>query len=143
MSEQIRTITLRNIKEVWSKGDMDLVDEIYDANYVYHEPVSGEIHGRDGIRQLIMMWRTAMPDLEFTNHDMIVEGDKGAQRWTAVGTHQSEVMGIPATGKRITVAGINIVRYANGKAVEEWTYWDALGWLQQLGVVPPLGGGNG
>jgi len=49
-------------------------------------------------------------------------------------------MGIPATGKRMTTSGISISRYEGGKAVEEWVRWDSLGWLQQLGVIPPLGG---
>ena len=142
MSEENKALALRSIQEVWSKGNLDVVDNIYDANYVYHEPYAGEIRGRDGLRQVVTMYRTGYPDLEFTSEDLVAEGDKVVQRWSCVGTHQGELMGIPATGKRTTTSGITIVRYENGKAVEEWVSWDALGWLQQLGVVPPLGGGE-
>jgi steroid delta-isomerase-like uncharacterized protein len=139
VSEQNKALALRGIQEVWSKGNLDVVDEIYDASYVYHEPYAGEILGIDGLKQVVMMYRTGYPDLVFTTEDLIAEGDKVVQRWSCVGTHQGELMGIPATGKRTTTSGISIVRYENGKAVEEWVSWDALGWLQQLGVVPPMG----
>jgi steroid delta-isomerase-like uncharacterized protein len=139
MSEQNRALALRGITEVWSQGKLEVIDEIYDPSFVYHEPYAGDIHGLEGLRQLVMMYRTGYPDLVFTSEDLIVEGDMVAQRWSCAGTHQGELMGIPATGKRTTTSGVNILRFENGKAVEEWSNWDALGWLQQLGVVPPPG----
>jgi predicted ester cyclase len=58
------------------------------------------------------------------------------ERWTAHATHRGEFMGIPATNKQVTVAGIDIYRYADGKRVETWREWDTLGLMQQLGRVP-------
>ena len=139
MSEQNKALARRSLDEAWSQGNLDVIDEIFDADYVYHEPYVGEVQGSEGLKQVITMYRTGYPDLVFTSQDLIAEGDKVVHRWSCVGTHQGELMGIPATGKRTTTAGINIIRYEGGKAVEEWTSWDALGWLQQLGVVPSLG----
>ena len=138
-----KALALRSIQEIWSEGNLDVVEEMFDPDYVYHEPYAGEIRGHEGLKQVVTMYRTGYPDLVFTSEDIIAEGDKVVQRWSCVGTHQGELMGIPATGKRTTTMGINIVRFAGGKAVEEWTSWDALGWLQQLGVVPSMGQGEG
>ena len=141
MSEQEnRALALRGLYELWSQGKMEVIDELYAPNYVYHEPYAGEVRGLAGIRQVVTMYRTGYPDLQFKCEDMIAEGDLVVNRWSCEGTHKGELMGIPATGKRTITTGINIIRYAGGKAVEEWTSWDALGWLQQLGVIPPLGG---
>jgi steroid delta-isomerase-like uncharacterized protein len=140
--EENKSFALRMIDEAWSKGNLDVVDELVDADFVFHDPTAGEIHGCEGLKQLIMMYRTGYPDLQFTSEDLIAEGDRVVQRWSCGGTHKAELMGIPATGKQTTTAGINIIRYKDGKAVEEWSYWDTLGWLQQLGVVPQMGGGG-
>ena len=72
--------------------------------------------------------------------EQLAEGDLVASRWTGRGTHQGELMGIPPTGKQVTVSGITISRVKNGKVVEEWSNWDTLGMLQQLGVVPEMAG---
>ena len=131
----------RMIGKVWSQGNLDLVDELVDANYVFHDPMVPDVRGPEGLKQLVTMYRTAYPDLQFTVEDALADGDKVIHRWTCAGTHQGELMGIPATGKHTTTSGINIIRFEGGKAVEEWARWDSLGLLQQLGVIPPLGGG--
>jgi len=79
----------------------------------------------------------AFPDLEFADGPhVIVEGDTAATRWTAAGTHEGEMMGIPATGKRIRVEGMNFYRLANGRITDVWTQFDGISMLQQLGVMP-------
>jgi len=95
--------------------------------------------GTAGIKQFISIYRTAYPDTHFTVEDQVAEGDKVATRWTATGTHRGELMGIAPTGKRVTVTGIAITRVTNGKIVETWNNFDALGQLQQLGVIPVPG----
>ena len=70
---------------------------------------------------------------------MIADGDRVAGRLTASGTHQAELFGMPATGKRATWFEIHIARFANGKLIEHWGTIDQLGMLQQLGVIPPPG----
>jgi len=85
------------------------------------------------------MYRTAFPDVHFTIEDQIAEGDRVVTRWTARGTHQGPLVGIPPTSKQVTMSGIAIYRLVDGKIVEQWGVNDMLGLLQQLGVVPILG----
>jgi steroid delta-isomerase-like uncharacterized protein len=80
-------------------------------------------------------YRKAFPDHRLAIEDQIAEGDKVVTRWTTQGTHKADLPGIPATGKHVKITGITISRLSNGKIVEEWQNWDALGLLQQLDVV--------
>jgi steroid delta-isomerase-like uncharacterized protein len=95
-----------------------------------------DARGPEGFVQAFGMVLAAFPDFGLTIADMIAEGDKVAARGSFTGTHRGDFMGIPATGKAIDVAIMEIWRFANGKAVESWVQMDALGMLQQLGVVP-------
>ena len=121
-----------------NQGKMALIDEVYSPDYVGHE-TSGPVHGQEGLKQYIMMYRTAFPDAHYTVEDQIAEGDKVVTRWSGRGTHQGPLMGIPPTGKQGTVTGISIDRFEGGKIVETWTELDALGMMQQLGVIPAPG----
>jgi steroid delta-isomerase-like uncharacterized protein len=105
--------------------------------YVYREPTVGKRQGRAGYRELVTMYRNALPDTKFTIEEQIAEGDKVVARWNVKATHRGELFGTPATGKHINVQGIFVSRFAKGKIVEEIHVWDALGMLQQLGVVSP------
>ena len=78
----------------------------------------------------------AFSDARITVDDQIAEGDKVATRWTGRGTHTGEIAGISATGKDVTVTGLTISRLEGGLIAEEWTTWDTLGMLVQLGAVP-------
>jgi steroid delta-isomerase-like uncharacterized protein len=131
--------TYRRInQEAWSQGQMAVVDEFVADDYVYHEQALGDFHGPDGLKQSIMAYRTAYPDLQFTVDDIMVEGNLVVARWSANGTHEGELFGIPATGLKTTTYGINLARFnAEGKIVEEWSSWDSMGLMQQLGVVVP------
>ena len=82
------------------------------------------------------MIRSAFPDLRVTLEDDIAEGNKVVSRWRAQGTHQGELMGIAPTGNQMAITGITIDRIEEGKIVEEWENWDALGMMQQIGAVP-------
>ena len=82
-------------------------------------------------------WHSAFPDEETTFEDQILEGDKVVSRMTSRATHVGELMGIPPTGKKITVTGIWIDRVVDGKIVERWGQVDMLGVMRQLGVAPP------
>lgn len=70
---------------------------------------------------------------------MIAEGEQVMARWTVRATHTGNFFNIPPTGKQVTIAGIDIIRLAHGKAVEHWRIFDQLGLLHQLGVVPTPG----
>ena len=112
--------------------------ELIAPDFVLHD-ASTTIQGLEAYKQFISMYYTAFPDLHFIVEDLIAEGDRVVARYTAQGTQQGDLMGIAPTGKQATVTGILISRIANDKAVEQWLNFDALGMLQQLGVVPSMG----
>jgi steroid delta-isomerase-like uncharacterized protein len=134
-----KAIVRRLFQEAWNRGNLNVVDELLTTNYVFHEPISGDIRGPGGYKQFVTVYRTGAPDIHFTIEDQVAEGDKVVTRYTTTGTHQGNFMGIAPTGKRLRVTGIAIVRFEGGKIAEDWVNWDALGLMQQLGVVPPLG----
>lgn len=126
----------RVIEEVYNQGNLAVADELYTANAVRHDPATPDVpRGPEFAKQITLRYRTAFPDLRLTIEDMIVDGDKVAVRWASTGTHLGELQGIAPTGKNVSLGGITIVRFANGKIEEEWANWDALGMLQQLGII--------
>ncbi|OFW70937.1 MAG: hypothetical protein A2Y55_01360 [Actinobacteria bacterium RBG_16_68_12] len=88
------------------------------------------------MRANIEKYLAGFPGGGITVDDQIAEGDKVATRWTGRGTHTGEMAGISPTGKEVTVSGLTLSRLENGMVVEEWTTWDTLGMLVQLGAVP-------
>ena len=135
--EENKAIVHRIMEEIFNKGNVAAADELIASNFVDHNPVSGQPAGLEGLKQVVTMFRTAFPDLHCTVEEMIAEGDKVVARGTIRGTHKGEFMGVPPTGKRVRVTGIDIARIAGGKVVERWGNFDEMGMMQQLGVVPP------
>jgi steroid delta-isomerase-like uncharacterized protein len=136
-TEENKAIVRRLNDEVWSKGRLEVIDELIADDFVATVVGAPEqIRGRQGFREFVVMYRTAFPDLRITVDEQIAEGETVVTRWTASGRNEGELMGMPATGKQATTAGININRVAGGKLVEGWGLFDQLGLLQQLGAVP-------
>jgi steroid delta-isomerase-like uncharacterized protein len=125
--------------EPW-QGKLGVIDELVAPNYVGHDPAAGEQQGPEGVKEFIKSYLAGFPDGTITIDEQLAEGDLVATRWTGRGTHKGELMGVPPTGKQVTVSGITISRVKNGKVVEEWSNWDTLGLLQQLGAVPQMAG---
>ena len=139
MSTENKEIVRRLGEEPW-KGNLDVIDELADPGYVGHDPAMPDIVGPEAAKQFIKDFKTAYPDGSVTIEEQLADGDLVASRWTGRGTHKGELMGIAPTGKQVTVTGITISRVSGGKVVEEWTNWDTLGMLQQLGAVPSVAG---
>ncbi len=137
--EENKAIERRFIEEVVNKGELAVIDELCAANFVDHSAPPGVAPDREGYKQFFAMTHSAFPDFHSTLEDMFAEGDKVVQRFTARGTHKGEFMGIPPSGKQVTITGIAIHRITGGKIVEDWVNMDMLGMMQQLGVVPPPG----
>ena len=138
-TEANKTSVRRFYDEVFNKKNRAAIDEFIDPNHVDHAAPPGTPGGLAGAKQTIGMYLTAFPDLHFTVEDMIAEGDKLVARLTVRGTQQGAFMGIPPTGKHVTVTAIDISRMAGGKSVEHWIEMDTLGMMQQLGVIPAPG----
>ena len=131
-----KKIVKQLFEEPW-KGNMDVIDVYVASGYVGHDPAEpNPIRGPEGVKANIQKYIDGFSDARITVDDQIAEGDKVATRWTGRGTHTGEIAGMSATGKQATVTGLTISRIADGKVVEEWTTWDTLGMLVQLGAVP-------
>ncbi len=126
--------------EVFSKGKVNMVDELLAHNFVDHEPLpAGLPQGREGLKLLVAGMRTGFPDLQVTVNDLISHGDKVFARCTFSGTHKGAFMNIPPTGKRVSFESLDIVRYSGGKTAEHWGVTDNLSLLTQVGAIPPPG----
>jgi steroid delta-isomerase-like uncharacterized protein len=131
------TAVHRWAEDLWNQGRLEVADEIAGPDYTFHLPgFPTEGRGPDVLKGAVQLFRAAFPDLHFTIEDEIAEGDTVVSRWTARGTHWGELLGIPPTGKTITVSGIDILHFVDGGIRENWAQFDALGLLQQLGAVP-------
>ena len=139
-TEANKALVRRQFEEGWNQGNLSVADEIFALDYVPHNPaIPVVIPGPEGYKQFAAMYRTVFPDIHFNVDNQIAEGDMVVTRFTITGTHQGELMGVPPTGKQVTVTGINIHRIADGKMVEGWSNTDILGMMQQLGVIPAEG----
>jgi|SRR5213078_2949343 len=134
MSDNDLRQLVEDIFAMISSGDFSKAGDLIADDYVEHSPL-GELHGVDGFIQLISVFRGGFPDLDVRAVDILVEGDRAAWRVEGTGTHTGDLMGIPPTGRQVRLAGIDMGRSRDGKAVEHWTGADMLGMLQQLGVV--------
>ena len=138
-TEDNKALVRRFYEEVFNHKNMAGIDAFVAPNGIDHALPPGMPGGIEGSKQFIGMYLAAFPDLHITVEDQIAEADKVTTRWTARGTHQGELMGIPPTSKHVMVTGIDISRFEGGKSVEHWLNMDTLGMLQQLGVIPAPG----
>lgn len=137
-TEANKALMRRWIKEGHNNRNLSVADELYDPAFVWHLAPVGEIRGTEALKQLIKSLHTAFPDWHITVEELVAESDKVTTHWRATGTHQGEFMGVAPTGKQVTTSGILIGRIAGGKFVEAWEVWDAHGFFEQLGAIPPL-----
>ncbi|TET40562.1 MAG: ester cyclase [Dehalococcoidia bacterium] len=133
--EENNAIARRWNDEIYDKGSLAAIDELFATNFVWHYAPPGVAPDREGYKQEnVTNLRASFADIQCTIEDMVAEEDKVAVRWTWHGTHTGEFWGIAPTGKQVTITGINVLRIVGGKIVEEWGESDFLGFMQQLGA---------
>jgi len=138
--EKNKAIARWIIQAVWNEGDLDAVNAFIAPEFVFHDvAMIGEIAGTEGYAMFAAGSRAGFPDATFTIEDVVAERDLVALRVTRTGTHAGDLMGIPPTGASVSEKSIVIYRFSNGRAVEGWMQYDALGLLVQLGLIPPMG----
>jgi len=141
MSEDIKTKFRRVVDEAWNKGNLDTLDELHSTGYIQHRTPLTDIVGLDAFKQEVAGARVNFPDFHLTIHELILEGDNFAVRYSWTGSHlgQAKSIPIPPTGKELTVTGSQILHLQGDKLVEGWQFADNLGLFQQLGLVPKPG----
>jgi ketosteroid isomerase-like protein len=127
---------LRQHHELWSKGHVGLVDELYTQDFIGHHPGEPDWTGPESVKLSVTTIREAFPDFAETVEDVVAAGDRVVTRFTSSGTHLGELGGIAPTGRRMAMSEMAIFRLAGGRIVEQWGQLDRLGMFQQLGVVP-------
>jgi steroid delta-isomerase-like uncharacterized protein len=136
MSEQNKAAVRRLIQKGLNEQKLDEFDRYYSAEVVNHVLPPNMPQGLEGSKMFASMFIAAFPNIEVTVEDLMAEDNKTVLRWTARGTHQGDLMGIPPTGKEICITGMAIDRFEDGKSVEHWEILDQLTMMQQLGVIP-------
>jgi len=136
MATPAAELSRRIFEDVWNRKNLTAIDDLMSVDYVHHDAGTIAASGIEGYRQFVSSYLNAFPDARFTIDDVFTDGQNEITRWTVSGTHEGELAGIPRTGRRFSVTGISIARLVNGKVAESWNNWDALGLMQQLGVVP-------
>jgi steroid delta-isomerase-like uncharacterized protein len=140
MSSEENKAIVRRYFSVFEQGNIDLLDELLAPDYINHTPATPDLPtGPEGVKGVVSMFRSAMPDLKVVVDDMIAEGDKVATRYTLEGTHQGELFGVPPTGQLLSIKSFTVERVSDGKIRDHWRVSDNLDMMQQLGVFPPLG----
>jgi len=135
--DERKGLVRRLTDELWNKGNLDICDEVFAAHCSFHDP-SFPIEGVAGMKEQVRQLRVANPDLHLDVHDILVDGEMTAARWTMGGTSRAEFRGLPATGKTYVMTGMTIDKWEDDRIVEEWTSYDLFGGLQQLGIIPEL-----
>jgi len=138
-NSQNQTLVRRFFDEMCNQRKLNIANELFSADHVYSDPQAPTGPGPEGVKQVISMYQSAIPDAHWHVIETFSADNVIITRWKGTGTHKNELMGIPPTGKYVEVLGIWIHRIANNKIVESYNVWDTLGMLQQLGVVPAMG----
>ena len=138
-TEENKGIVRRFMEESFGGGKPELVDELLDPDFVRYDPYieAGAVRGAQVVKENIVWFRNAFPDLTCTIEDQVAEGEKVVSRWTVRGTHQDEFFGVAGMGNRVEFTGIQIDRFdESGKIVEERAEFDLLGAMRQMGAIP-------
>ena len=140
-SEEKMEALVERALEVWNKGNLALIEELYAPNYVAHQvdEANGNYEGYEAFKEYVNYIRTGYPDLNCKSDEMIVKGDKVVIRYTCTGTNTGPRGEAPPTGKKIQFSGVVISHIVNGKIAEDWGYRNLAALLTQLGytITPP------
>ncbi len=138
-AEENKALVRRFVNEILNQGNMALAPELVAEDYVELDPFPGQQPGRVGLIEAIIMMRTAFPDLHWTIEELVAEGQKVASYGIWRGTHQGVFLGIPPTGKQVTVPCMTCDACVDGKLKESRLLMNLMSLMQQLGVVPGTG----
>ncbi len=135
MIDDAKDLVRQYVERIWNGGDAAALDELTSRGFAYH--LGGQpARDRAEMAQFLRDMRVAFPDWRVEIGDLIAEGNRVAVRWHGLVTHGGPFRGLPATGRRVAVSGLNIYRLEGDRIVGEWEQMDSVGLLQQLGALP-------
>jgi steroid delta-isomerase-like uncharacterized protein len=141
-ADRHKNVARRHIDEAWNNGNLFAMDETHAAGYVHHDPHDpwkrNHEPGQDALKKIVHFYRNAFPDVRLTIDEIVADGDVVVARFSSHATHRHEFGGIQPTNKVVEITGVFWWRFADGKIIEGRSYWDAYGFLRQLGAVPEM-----
>ena len=139
MSEADKALVRGTLEEMWNRRNLAAMDRAFAPNLVaHHAAVRETIYGIQAFKALVASIHAGLPDVRVTVEHLAAEGDRVAARWILHGTHEGTFMGVPATGRPITIPINEILRIGDGQIHELWLEMNFLGVVQQMGLLPPL-----
>ena len=134
-TESNKAVIVKFLDEVINQNRMDRADDLVAEDFVELDPFPGQQQGREGLKELLGMMRAAFPDMHWVVEEMVAEGATVVTRFTWTGTHRGVFLGVPATGRSVSVKGVVMDQLADGKMSHSRMLMDSMGMMQQLGVV--------
>jgi len=138
--EERATIIDRTLA-VWNDGDLNIVEELYAPDLVWHVvDIAEDVVGLEAFKDLVTTFRTAFPDFDLTFDETLVADDMMVIRWTMTGTNTGTFQGLPPTDRPVRLSGMALSRMVDGKTAEVWQHYNALSIFEQMGytLTPPL-----
>ena len=139
MTDQYETLLHRWFDEVWNKGRVEAIDEMFASNGIAHgltDEQGNELQGPEGYKPFFEDFRSAFPDIKIVVADTVSEGDKIAARCIVKGTHRGHGLGLKPTGNQVEFTGMTIIRLSDGKIAEAWNNFDFTAMFDQVGLRP-------
>ena len=137
-TEENKAIVRRMTEEFYNQGNVESAERFFATTYVHNDPASPQVRDRDGLKQVVRAFRAGCPNLHITIDQLLAEGDTVTKRWSYHATHTADLSGLPPTGKRIAMSGLELFRLSDGMIVECWLAYDNLSLMHQLGVIPTV-----
>ena len=128
-----KVLVSRLLDEIWNNVNPAVIDEICATNFTFnYSALSGVSNDREGYKQMAIIWTSGISDIKLALEDLVAEGNKVAVHWEGSCKHTGEFMGVPPTGKQLTLVGFSIFYVEDGKILKEWGEMDTMGLMQQL-----------
>ena len=124
--------------DFWNNQNIDAYGDFFSEDLIVH--LESEDKNSDEYKAMCQAVMEGFPDMHVSIDNLVAEADQVTKVWTTNSTHKGEFLGIPPTGNKILVKGIEVFRIKDEKIVEMWWVMDNLGLMQQIGVIPPMGG---
>ena len=139
---QNENLVRRFVEDLWNRRNPDLANTLFSSDCRTHQlrsgvPLEATPRGPEAVRKHMAEWLSGFPDLHFEIEQMLAAGDRVLSQLVMHGTHTGTWLGIPATGRRVSIRMMTIHRIRDGKISEDWVLVESLGFFQQLGALPP------
>jgi len=135
MSPENEALVRRFFEELCNGRRAEVADQIIADDFVSHGPQAPPAQGPEGVKARVGLYQESVEG-HWGVQELFSAGNRVVARWNGTGTHVGELMGVEPIGKPISIEAISVFRIGDGRIAEEWTVWDALGLLQQVGAVP-------